>query len=199
MKQTALILLAATSALPVMAQERIPGAEQHVTVPSALGQGNKEVLVRPSETMTQARCGRILQGERAPATTARPRRVTAPAGDAYASPNPGASFEAAYAPSASQGPTGPTVVGAAYVTLRGTVKAYAKNAITILEKSGRQRQVALAPRALVYQGLKTGDEVILRVPFDEGADCRTADRVERPPAPKAAPRSKFAQAQAPGG
>jgi multidrug efflux pump subunit AcrA (membrane-fusion protein) len=93
---------------------------------------------------------------------------------------------------------GPAVVGAAYVTVRGTLKTYTKNAITILEKSGRQRQVALAPRALVCSGLKPGDEVVLRIPFDEGADCRTADRVERPAAPKPAPKSKFSQAQSPG-
>jgi hypothetical protein len=183
------LILAAALALPAAAQERVPGAEQHVTVPSAPGQSNKEILVRPSDTMKQASCGRILQGERAPASGA--PRVTTRTKGASAQPDPGVSGDAAYASPAPSGPTGPAVVGAAYVTVRGTVKTYTKNAITILEKSGRQRQVALAPRALVYQGLKPGDEVVVRIPFDEGADCRTADRVERPPAPKAAPKSKF--------
>ncbi len=191
------LILSAVLGLPAMAQERVPGAEQHVTVPSALGQSNKETLVRPSDTMTQAKCGRILQGERAPVPGA--PRLTARAGGAVAAPDPGVSGGAPYVSPAPSGPTGPSVVGAAYVTLRGTVKAYTKNAITILEKSGRERQVALAPRALVAKGLKPGDQVVLRVPFDEGADCRTADRVERPSAPKAAPKSKFAQAQSPGG
>jgi hypothetical protein len=78
------------------------------------------------------------------------------------------------------------------------MKTYTKNAITILEKSGRERKVVLAPRALVYEGLKPGDEVVLRIPFDEGADCRTAVRVERLPAPRAPPKSKFSQAQSTG-
>ena len=195
MKHTALILAAAL-ALPVEAQERVPGAEQHVTVPSAPGQSNKEILVRPSDTLTQASCGRVLQGERAVASGA--PRVTARTRGASAQPDPEEFGAAGYASPAPGGPTGPAVVGAAYVTLRGTVKTYTKNAITIVQKSGRERQVTLAPRALVCQGLKPGDEVVLRIPFDEGADCRTADRVERPPAPKTAPKSKFSQAQAPG-
>ncbi|MFI5120425.1 MAG: hypothetical protein ACHQM4_08435 [Thermoanaerobaculia bacterium] len=189
MKHTPLIL-AATLALPAAAQERVPGAEQHVTVPSAPDQKNKDILVRPSDTMTQGRYGWILQGERA--TTARAPRVTT--GSAHAQQDPGVSAGAVYVPPAPSGPTGPTVVGAAYMTVRGTVKTYTKNAITILEKSGRQRQVAIAPHALVYQGLKPGDEVVLRIPFDEG-DCRTAVQVERPTAPKPAPTSKFSQAQ----
>lgn len=196
MKHTPLILAAAVT-LPVMAQERVPGAEQHVTVPSTLGQSNKEKLVRPSDTMTQASCGRILQGERAVASGT--PRVKAPAGGVSVGPDPGVSGDAVYAAPAPGGPTGPAVVGAAYATVRGTVKSYTKNAITILEKSGRQRQVALAPRALVCAGLKPGDEVVLRIPFDEGADCRTADRVERPTAPQQPPKSKFSQAQSPGG
>ncbi len=195
MKHTPLILTVVL-ALPATAQERIPGADQHVTVPGAPGQANKEVLVRPSDTMTQASCGRILQGQRA--TASRAPRVSVRAGGAYAPPDPGASGDAAYAAPAPSGPLGPAVVGAAYVTLRGTVKTYGKNTITILEKSGRERQVALSPRALVCKGLKPGDEVTLRVPFDEGSDCRTADRVERPPAPGAVPKSKFSQAQSPG-
>ena len=196
MKLTPLILAAAL-ALPAAAQERVPGAEQHVTVPSAPGQSNKEILVRPSDTMKQTGDGWILQGERAATSGAPGMKV--PARGVSAQPDSGVSGAAAYVAPAPSGPTGPAVVGAAYVTARGTVKSYTKKAITILEKSGRERQVALAPRALVYEGLKPGDEVVLRIPFDEGADCRTADRVERPPAPKAAPKSKFSQAQSPGG
>jgi hypothetical protein len=192
MKRVPLIFVAAL-ALPATAQDRVPGAEQHVTVPSAPGQRNKEILVRPSDAMKQAGNGWILQGER-PATSRAPRATTRAGG---AQPDLGATGGAAYVP-APVGPAGPAVVGAAYASVRGTVTTYTKNAITILEKSGRQRQVSLAPRALVYPGLKPGDDVVLRIPFDEGADCRTADRVERPPAPKAAPKSKFSQAQSPG-
>ena len=189
------LFLAAVLTLPTMAQERVPSAEQHVTVPSTPDQSNKETVVRPSGAMKQGKYGWIQQGER-PASSGAPRTTTRARGD-YAQPDLGASG-GAYVPSAPSGPTGPAVVGAAYVSVRGTVKSFAKNVITILEKSGRERKVSLAPRALVYQGLKPGDEVVLRIPFDEGADCRTADRVERPPAPKAAPKSKFSQAQSPG-
>jgi hypothetical protein len=195
MKHAPLILVAVL-ALPASAQERVPGAEQHVTVPSEIGQGNKESLVRPSDAMKQGRYGWILQGERA-ASAGAPRASARARGD-HAQPDLGASGDAAYVSPEPSGPTGPAVIGAAYASVRGTVKTCTKNAITILEKNGRERQVALAPRAIVYQGLKAGDEVVLRIPFDEGADCHTADRVERPPAPKAPPKSKFSQAQSPG-
>lgn len=199
MKRVLLILVAAValSALSAAGQERIPGADEHVTVPGAPGKPNKEILVRPSDAMKQAGNGWILQGERA-TTTGVPRATRHPRERHADLGTPGG---ATYVPEPSgpSGPTGPAVVGAAFASVRGTVTTYSKNAITILEKSGRQRQVSLAPRAVVFEGLKLGDEVVLRIPFDEGADCRTADRVERPPAPKAAPKSKFSQAQATGG
>jgi hypothetical protein len=194
MKRTPL-LFAAALALPAAAQQSLPAPEQHVTVPSAPGQSNKETVVQPSGTLKQGSYGWVLQGDQV--TRPGSRRVTARSTGAYAPPDPGA-----YSPPAAPGPAvpaGPAVVGAAYVTVRGTMKTYTKNAITILEKSGRERKVPLAPRALVYEGLKPGDEVVLRIPFDEGTDCRTADRVERPPAPRAPPKSKFSQAQSTGG
>jgi hypothetical protein len=189
------LLFAAALALPAAAQQSPPAPEQHVTMPSAPGQSNKESVVQPSGTLKQGSYGWVLQGDQ----VARPgsRRVTVRSTGADAPPDPGA-----YSPPAVRGPAvpaGPAVVGAAYVTVRGTMKTYTKNAITILEKSGRERKIPLAPRALVYEGLKPGDEVVLRIPFDEGADCRTADRVERPPAPRAPPKSKFSQAQSTGG
>ena len=146
--------------------------------------------------MKQGKYGWIQQGER-PAPSGAPQ-VTTRERSGRVQPDLGVSGNTGYVLPAPNGPSGPAVVGVAYVSVRGTVRTYTKNAITILEKSGRERQVPLAPRALVYEGLKTGDEVVLRIPFDEGADCRTADRVERPPAPKATPKSKFSQAQSPG-
>jgi hypothetical protein len=193
MKRTPL-LFAAALALPAAAQQSLPAPEQHVTVPSAPGQSNKETVVQPTGTLKQGSYGWVLQGDRA--TRSGSRRAAVRSTGANAPPDPGA-----YSPTAALGPAvpaGPAVVGAAYVTVRGTMKTYTKNAITILEKSGRERKVPLAPRALVYEGLKPGDEVVLRIPFDEGADCRTADRVERPPAPRAPPKSKFSQAQSTG-
>jgi len=194
MKRVVLLLVAAL-AWPAAAQERITGADEHATVPGAPGQANKEILVQPSDVQKQGRNGWILQGERAAGPGARSASVRA--GGVKAQPDSGSSSNSTYVPSPS-GPTGPAVFGAAYVSVRGTVTTYSKNAITILEKSGRQRQVPLAPRVVVYEGLKAGDEVVLRIPFDEGADCRTADRIERPAEPKAAPKSKFSQAQSTG-
>jgi len=189
------MLLAVALAMPATAQQSPAAPEQHVTVPSAPGQSNKDTVVQPSGTLKQGSYGWVLQGDQV--TRPGSWRVTARSTGAYAPPDPGA-----YSPPAAPGPAvpaGPAVVGAAYVTVRGTMKTYTKNAITILEKSGRERKVPLAPRALVYEGLKPGDEVVLRIPFDEGTDCRTADRVERPPAPRAPPKSKFSQAQSTGG
>ena len=188
------LLLAAALAVPAAAQQSPPAPEQHVTVPSAAGQSNTDTLVRPSGTLKQGSYGWVLQGDQ----VARPGsgRMTVRSAGTDVPPGSGV-----YAPPAARGPAvpaGPAVVEAAYVTVRGTVKAYTKSAITILEKSGRERKVALAPHALVYEGLKPGDEVVLRIPFDEGTDCHTADRVERPPAPRAPPKSKFSQAQSTG-
>ena len=192
MKRAPLIFIAATvSAISATAQERVPGADQHVTVPAAPGQPNKEMLVKPSEAMKQNKSGWILQGTRAPSSPWEKLRLTGP------QPDSGTSDDTPYVPAPS-GPTGPAVVGAAFVSVRGTVTAFTKNAITILQKGGRSREVALARSAFVYQGLKPGDEVVLRIPFDEGADCRTADRVDRPAPPKQAPKSKFSEAQATG-
>ena len=188
------LLLAAALALSAAAQQGPQAPEQHVTVPSAPGQSNKETVVQPSATLKQGGYGWVLQGDQAARSGS--RQATVRSTGAYAPPDPGA-----YSPPTAPGPAvpaGPAVVGAAYVTVRGTMKTYTKKAITILEKSGRERTVALAPRALVYEGLKPGDEVVLRIPFDEGADCHTADRVERPPTPRAPPKSKFAQAQSTG-
>jgi hypothetical protein len=190
------LLLVALVALPASAQDRLPGTAQHVTVPSEPGQGNKETVVQPSAAIKTGKYGWIQQGER-PTTSGAPK-VPTRAGRASMQPDLGTSGNAPYVP-APAGQSGPAIVEAAYVSVRGTVTAYTKSAITILEKSGRQRQISLAPRAFVYDGLKPGDEVVLRIPFDEGADCRTADRVERPPAPKAPPKSKFSQAQSTGG
>jgi hypothetical protein len=193
MRRALPVLLAALAA-PARAQQSQPVPDQHVTVPSAPGQPNTETVVQPSSGLKQGDSGWVLQGDQGARSGA--RRETARPTNADASPFPGAtSPPAARAPSA---PAGPAVVEAAYVTVRGTLKTVTKDSITVVEKSGRPRQVSLAPRALVAEGLKPGDEVVLRIPFGDGTGGRTADRVERPSAPKPAPRSKFAQAQATG-
>jgi hypothetical protein len=91
-------------------------------------------------------------------------------------------------------------VNAAFVTVRGSVARYEKGvAITVVDaRTGKERRVPLAKGASVYEGIKAGDAVAIRIPFDEGSDARTADRVEAQKAPGApAATSKFAQAQAP--
>ena len=181
-----LLILSAALGLPALAQERVPGAEQHVTVPSAPGQRNQEKLVLPSNTMTQAKCGRILR-EPAPGV-----RRDCVAGRRRLRTRPSARRRRVRAAGLEQSSRPGSGRGAARDPERLT-RIRSRSS-----KNGRQREVALAPRALVCQGLKSGDEVVLRIPFDEGADCRTADRVERPPAPKAPPKSKFSQAQSPG-
>ncbi|MEO8053869.1 MAG: hypothetical protein ABI768_01865 [Acidobacteriota bacterium] len=101
----------------------------------------------------------------------------------------------------SQGPTGPAVVDAAFVTFRGAVVRIEKGAaITILDgRSGKERRVLLAKGAVVPEGIKAGDAVAVRVPLEEGSGARTADRVELQRTPPAVnSKSKFTQAPAPG-
>jgi hypothetical protein len=99
-----------------------------------------------------------------------------------------------------QGPAGPAVVDAAFVTFRGTVVRIEKGAaITILDvRTGKERRVLLAKAAVVAEGIKEGDAVAVRVPLEEGSGARTADRVELQKTPPAVdPKSKFTQAKAP--
>lgn len=99
-----------------------------------------------------------------------------------------------------QGPQGPAVVDAAYVTFRGTVVRIEKGAaITILDgRTGKERRVLLAKAAVVAEGIKEGDAVAVRVPLEEGSGARTADRVELQKTPPAVdPKSKFTQAKGP--
>jgi hypothetical protein len=101
----------------------------------------------------------------------------------------------------SQGPTGPAVVSAAFVTFRGTVVRIEKGtAITILDgRTGKERRLLLAKSAVVAAGIREGAAVAVRVPLEEGSGARTADQVELQKAPAATDqKSKFAQAQAPG-
>lgn len=100
----------------------------------------------------------------------------------------------------SQGPTGPAVVDAAFVTFRGAVVRIEKGAaITILDgRTGKERRVLLGKSAVVPEGIKTGDAVAVRVPLEEGSGARTADRVDLQKTPAAIDsKSKFTQAQAP--
>jgi hypothetical protein len=97
-------------------------------------------------------------------------------------------------------PRGKTVVGASYLTVSGTVKAFEKGvSITIVEASGRERVLAVADGAAVFQGLAVGDAVSARVPLQKPFDGKTTDKVDKAKPRKAPPPSKFEAAQSPNG
>lgn len=97
-------------------------------------------------------------------------------------------------------PRGKTVVGASYLTVTGTVKAFEKGvSITVVEKSGRERVLAIADGAAVFEGLAVGDPVTARVPLQKPFDGKTTDKIDRPKAKKTPPPSKFGAAQSPKG
>ena len=94
-------------------------------------------------------------------------------------------------PTPAPGPKGKTVIGASYLTIRGTIKAIDKESVTLVEASGRERTAKIAENALVAEGLATGDKVVLRVPLQKPFDGKTTDRVERPKPPKTPPPSNL--------
>ena len=61
---------------------------------------------------------------------------------------------------------------------------------------GEKRRTAEGENVLEIMSILIGDAVAIRIPFDEGSDARTADRVEAQKALAApAGSSKFSQAQ----
>ncbi|HEY3351556.1 MAG TPA: hypothetical protein VGM13_17395 [Thermoanaerobaculia bacterium] len=186
-------------ALPAAAQQKIPAAEQHLTAPSAPGQANKEIVAQPGATLSQASCGRVLQGE--PVQRPAVRSAAAARAGSWAPPA-GGSGEGFHVPPPSPAdsePTGPPLVESAYLTLRGTLASFDKGLVTIVDRNGRSRTVPLARGARVDGGLKAGDLVTLRVPLEDDPANKAASRVERqkaaaPPA-MSSTSSKFAQAQ----
>ena len=97
-------------------------------------------------------------------------------------------------------PRGKTVVGASYMTVAGSVKALEKGvSITIVDKSGRERVLAIADGAAVYEGLAVGDAVTARVPLQKPFDGKTTDKIDKSKPKKAPPPSKFGAAQTPKG
>jgi hypothetical protein len=198
MKRVLPVLLA-VSALPAGAQQRIPGAEQHVTAPSALGQANKEMLAQPGDTLKQASCGRVLQGEPAQ----RPAHTTLVRAAAPGAPTAGGTGDVSsyvpQLPASAPGPSGPPLVEAAYLTLRGTLSALDKGlSVTIVDRNGRTRTIPLARAVRVDAGLKAGDAVAVRIPLESDPANKAASRVERQTAAPAPMSSKFGQAQTPG-
>lgn len=172
-------------------------AQEHVVAPSLPDQPNKEGVARPSGSMPTDSEG-YVRTNRGPVdpSAGKPTPAAAPSG-APAAPVAG-SAQMPAVPNPTPGPNGPAEVKAAYLSLRGTVKAYARGvSITIVEKEGVERTVKLAAKASVYDGLAAGDKVVLRIPLEKPADGQSTDRVSKQRPPKAPPKSKFSAAQSP--
>jgi hypothetical protein len=195
----AVLALAAVAGVPATAQQVPTPVEQRVVAPSLPDQPNKEGIARPSGSMPTDAEGyvRTNRGPVDPSAGKPTPGAAAPSKGAQAAPASGLAVVPA-GPAPSPGPTGPAEVKAAYLSLRGTVKAYAKGvSITIVEKDGVERTVTLAAKASVYDGLAAGDKVVLRIPLRKSSDGKSADRVSRQRPPKAPPKSKFSAAQSP--
>jgi len=169
---------------------------QSVVVPSLPDQKNKEGTVRPSGSLATDEAGWV---KNAPGAVD-PKAGAAEGAGAGASTAGPVAYPNVPPPGPGPAPTGKAVVDAAYLSVRGVVKAHkAGVSVTIVDASGKERTVPLAAKAEVYDGLKAGDKVVLRVPLKKPGDGKSADRVEKQKPPKAPPKSKFSQAQTPGG
>jgi hypothetical protein len=178
------------------AQQPAPTPEaQRVVVPSLPDQKNKEGVVQPTSSMATDSEGYVKNNPAAIDPKAGAAAGSGGARKDVAGPGVAGSFPV---PRPAPGPTGPAVVGAANLSVRGVVKAYEKGvSVTVLEPSGRERTVPLAEKATVFEGLKVGDKVVLRIPLGKPADGKSADKVEKQKPPKSPPKSKFSEAQAP--
>jgi len=195
-----LALTAAGAASVASAGQQVPTPiPERVTVPSLPDQKNKEAVVKPSGTLATDSEGYVRNNPTAVDPKAAP---PAPAGGPASSQvpiGPGVAGRST-APAPAPGPTGKPVVNAAHLSLRGVVKAFEKGvSVTIVEASGRERTVPLSAKAEVYDDLKAGDSVVLRIPLGKPADGKSADRIQKQNAGKAPPPSKFSKAQAPAG
>ncbi len=196
MKIAATLLLAAAVAGTASAQEAVPTPiPQSVVVPSLPDQRNKETNVKPSGALATDAAGWVRNGPDATGgSTTTPNPRNAPS---RVSPGGGAGGGIP-APPPAPAPSGPAIVNAAYVSVHGVVKAYRPGtSITVVDASGRERTVSLAPNATIYEGLRAGDKVVLRIPLEKPANGKSADKIEKEKPKTAPPKSKFAAAQAP--
>ncbi len=182
-----------------LAQQQAPTpAPQTVVAPSLPDQPNKEGKVTPGGSMKSDAGGYVDTTMGAIDPSAPKTGATAPAkagGNAStAAPGPGIVVPPSASP-APAGAKGKTVVGAAFLNVKGVVTSFEKGvSVTVREASGKDRTVPLAKGAEVYDGLKAGDKVVVRIPLQKPADGASADRVEKQQPPKAA-KSKFADQQ----
>jgi translation initiation factor IF-1 len=194
----ALVSFLVVAAGPAAAQQPTPTpVEEHVVAPSLPDQPNKEGVVHPSGSLPTDAAGYVtskMGGEVNPASTSPAPGGAAPQGGVAGSGAAGtASTPAPPAPA-----HGKAKVKAAYLSVRGTVRAYDKGvSITVVEADGKERTARIAAKASVYQGLAVGDRVVVRIPLGKPADGQTTDHVERQRPPQPPPKSKFTQAQSP--
>ena len=193
----ALVSFAVAAAGSAAAQQTVPTpVEQHVVAPSLPDQPNKEGVVRPSGSLPTDAEGyvRTKQGAVDPTSASPVPGGAAAQGSATGSGAAGT----AYVPAPTPAPRGKATVKAAYLSVRGTVKAYEKGvSITVVEADGQERTAKIAAKASVYEGLAAGDKVIVRIPLGKPTDGKTTDHVERQKPPKPPPKSKFTRAQSP--
>jgi hypothetical protein len=193
----ALVSFAVAAAGSAGAQQAAPTPiEQHVVAPSLPDQPNKEGVVRPSGSMPTDSEGyvRTNRGAVDPSSTSPAPGGAAAQGSATGSGAAGT----VSVPASTPAPNGKATVKAAFLSVRGTVRAYEKGvSIKVVEADGRERAVKIAAKASVYEGLAVGDKVIVRIPLRKSTDENTTDHVERQKPPKPPPKSKFAQAQSP--
>jgi len=125
------------------------------------------------------------------AATPPPAQAAPPAGGAEATPPP------ILTPPPSP-PKGKAVRGATYLTIRGKLTAYESGtSVTVTEKNGKVRTIAIAKDAKVPADLAVGESVSVRVPLQKPFDGRTTDQISRATPPKTPIPSKFQSAQSP--
>ena len=191
----ALVSFAVAAAGPAVAQQATPTpVEEHVVAPSLPDQPNKEGVVRPSGSLPTDAEGYVRTNRGA----IDPTSTSAAPGGAPAQGSATGSGAAGTTSVAAPAPRGKATVKAAYLSVRGTVRAYEKGvSITVVEADGQERTVKIAAKASVYEGLAAGDRVVVRIPLGKPADGKTTDHVERQ-RPRTPPlKSKFSQAQSP--
>jgi hypothetical protein len=192
----ALVSFAVAAAGSAAAQQPTPTPmEESVVAPSLPDQPNKEGVVHPSGSLPTDAEGyvRSKQGAVDP-TSASP----APGGAAAQGSAGSGAAGTPFVPAPTPAPRGKATVRAAYLSVRGTVKAYEKGvAIAVVEADGHERTVKIAAKASVYEGLAAGDKVIVRIPLGKPADGMTTNRVERQKPSRPPPKSKFTQAESP--
>src|SRR5512142_3308078 len=109
MRLSAAGLAFALAAIGAAGPRTVLAEEQHATAPGLPGQANKDVVVNPSGTLKDSGYGIVVQRDPAPRSTPPPARrseLEASGSPTYALPPP------------PDGPRGPTVVNASYLTVR---------------------------------------------------------------------------------